>query len=185
MKATKLLHDALGAQGSYVLLKLQLEAAGRKDGRVPISRNIHRYAKDWRPAHAPVVNGIGLSDEALIRRVVSFCKDKGVATLIHAKSETFLKFADDYVLNPEKCAVRHSMKLREATIDKAKPSDSNEVFLYFKELGLSESLARTESYTFWDYWVERAWRRKSGAIKDWKATARRWVRSINAKQAWL
>lgn len=166
MKAAKKIHDQFGIPGDYVLLKLQVEAACRKDLRVPISKNIGKYAKEWH-VH-----------EQFIRSVIKLCRDNGILTLILVKSDTFIEFSADYIIRTENVKIKHSLKPREASVDKAKPADSNEVFLYMKEIGVPEMKAREDSYEFWDYWTERGWKRKSGEIKDWKATARRWVRRI-------
>lgn len=57
--------------------------------------------------------------------------------------------------------------------NKAQPFDVEEVIDYFLELEDTPE----EAANFYDYWTSAGWRRKSGPIKDWKATARTWVRS--------
>lgn len=56
---------------------------------------------------------------------------------------------------------------------KARPFDVDEVIDYFLELEDTPE----EAANFYDYWTSAGWRRKAGPIKDWKATARTWVRS--------
>ena len=57
--------------------------------------------------------------------------------------------------------------------NKAQPFDVQEVIDYFLELEDTPE----EAANFYDYWTSAGWRRKAGPIKDWKATARTWVRS--------
>lgn len=169
MKATKDLHKRFGVAGSYVLMKLQVEAASKKSGRVPIGSKIAQYAKEWNPTH---LSTLKLTDEALIRKVVQFGRDNGILTLVQAKSGTFLEFTTDYMPKRENYQIKHSLKARERGADKAKPKDVDEVFAYFRELEVEDAME--EATLFFDYWQEKGWRRKGGLIRDWKATARRW-----------
>lgn len=61
---------------------------------------------------------------------------------------------------------------------KARPFDVDEVIDYFLELEDTPE----EAANFYDYWTSAGWRRKAGPIKDWKATARTWMRSPYRKQ---
>ena len=176
MRVEKKLHELYGHKGLYILLRLQMEAASAKNNHIPISKKIDRYAKDWRV------------EEQDIRKVIVLCRDNGILSVIQVKSATFLEFAEEYVIPDHQEKLRHSLKERESNIRKAIPADSNDVFLYFKELGVPEQDARLESYQFWDYWTERGWKRKAGSIKDWQATARRWIRNLDnqkSKEVWL
>lgn len=56
---------------------------------------------------------------------------------------------------------------------KARPFDLAEVVDYFLEIDDTEE----EANQFWDYWESAGWRRKNGPIRDWKASARTWIRS--------
>ena len=56
---------------------------------------------------------------------------------------------------------------------KARPFDLAEVVDYFLEIDDTEE----EAHQFWDYWESAGWRRKNGPIRDWKASARTWIRS--------
>jgi hypothetical protein len=53
----------------------------------------------------------------------------------------------------------------------ARPADLDEVRAYFDQIG------GTDPEQFYDYWTSAGWRRKSGPIRDWRATARTWTRS--------
>jgi biotin operon repressor len=52
-----------------------------------------------------------------------------------------------------------------------RPRDLDEVRDYFDQIG------GTDPEQFFDYWTSAGWRRKSGPIRDWRATARTWTRS--------
>lgn len=54
----------------------------------------------------------------------------------------------------------------------SKPRDLQEVRNYFEEIKQPDG----EALQFFDYWTSAGWRRKGGAIKDWKAAARTWAR---------
>ena len=36
-----------------------------------------------------------------------------------------------------------------------------------------------EAESFYDYWESAGWSRKSGKIKDWRATVRTWLKNSN------
>jgi hypothetical protein len=55
----------------------------------------------------------------------------------------------------------------------AKPKSLEDVIEAFEAVGSTED----EAMAFFDYWESAGWRRKGGPIKDWKATARGWLRN--------
>ena len=61
---------------------------------------------------------------------------------------------------------------------KARPTDKNEVYLFFKEIGLNGHSA-AESQKFCDHYTANGW--KIGgrtAMKDWQAAARNWASRV-------
>ena len=68
-------------------------------------------------------------------------------------------------------------QVREQFSSRAKPTNRQEVYVYFVELGLDSA----EGDKFVDYYEANGWKQGRGkTIKDWKAAARNWQR--NAKQ---
>lgn len=64
----------------------------------------------------------------------------------------------------------------EGTHSRARPRSPDEVTTYFAELGSTD----TEAATFWDHFTSNGWRVGGKAtMKDWRATARNWVRRNN------
>ena len=51
-----------------------------------------------------------------------------------------------------------------------------EIYLYMKE---RDHDSHDEAESFYDYWESAGWSRKSGKIKDWRATVRTWLRNSN------
>jgi hypothetical protein len=58
----------------------------------------------------------------------------------------------------------------ESSLSKTKPTDT-ELMDYFTELGRPDQAA-----VFNDYYASNGWKVGKNAMKDWKATARNWVR---------
>lgn len=68
----------------------------------------------------------------------------------------------------------------EGTLSRARPRSPDEVATYFAELGSTD----TEAATFWDHFTSNGWRVGGRAtMKDWRATARNWVRRSGKNQS--
>lgn len=69
--------------------------------------------------------------------------------------------------------VEHQVDKEAAPKKEAKPKSLEDVIEAFEAVGSTED----EAMAFFDYWESAGWRRKGGPIKDWKATARGWLRN--------
>jgi hypothetical protein len=56
-----------------------------------------------------------------------------------------------------------------------RPISVDEVAAYFAAVGSTEA----EAMAFWDYWESAGWKRRGGAIKNWEAAARSWIRNTS------
>lgn len=174
MNKLKPIQDKYGVAGMYVVLQLQILAANNKDNRVQLSKErTSKWAIEWQPT---LKTEYPLPAEHLIRNVVKDLCAFGIAERIEVKLAHFLKFSTHLIADKKKVKISHSVKVVKDN-SKAKPKTIEDVRLYMVERGIGERRSVKESEDFWDYWSERGWRRKTGEIKDWKATVRRWLKS--------
>lgn len=158
----------------YVVLQLQILAANNKLNRVQLSKErTTKWAEEWQPT---LKTDYPLPAEQLIRAIVRELCELGLAERIEVKLAHFLQFTDQLIKRSDKVKISHS-KTATKVNDKARPKSVEDVRLYMIERGVGERRSVKEAEDFWDYWAERGWRRKTGEIKDWKATVRRWLKS--------
>lgn len=88
-------------------------------------------------------------------------------------ADSLIPYPDSLILNPESL----DREIANATRTKkfVKPT-IEEIYLYMKE---RDHDSHDEAESFYDYWESAGWSRKSGKIKDWRATVRTWLRNSN------
>lgn len=171
-----------GYVGLYILQSLEFRVAKNASLRFEMSANklntfineIGLYKRGLKLSSA--FKGNEDNVERCVRTVISQARDLGYLVITQSKNKVYISFPHI------KCRYENKVILSvKKNADKVtrvfKPNDISEVEVYFAEINKSGYNVESVSRDFYDYWEERGWKRKSGLIRDWKATARRWVRS--------
>ena len=113
-----------------------------------------------------------IADDKVIKN-----SDKRMTHLTVCNYERYqdVRQANDTPATSERQASDNNIRSEEVNnilTDKAKPKNFESVLSYFVELGHQD---KAESY--WDFWESVGWKRKSGQMKDWRASARTWIRN--------
>ena len=180
-KGVKQIIKEYGLIGQYILQSLEVMVSRTSNLKLKMSSNVvsnmveslsltsesNRFGK---------IMISGSEAQAVIRSVISIANKDGYIVITTVKGTSHLSFPH---LKSKKLSAVSASKPRNKTreISGNKPKDIDEVVDLIRT---DHSEVEDPVFTateFYDYWQERGWRRKTGDIKDWKATLRRWIRS--------
>ena len=132
------------------------------------------------PGFSYLMECTGLSRSSL-KRTIKACQDKGILQRERVFAEG-IEIGSKYRVQIEPTGSRLDSNTtyynRDISIGvqieptRFKKPTVEEVSQYVKEA----NLRYTSANAFWDYWESMGWRRKSGTMKDWKASCRQWDR---------
>lgn len=144
------------------LLELELIEIASWNGR---KRSL-RVSKKWMQKHD---QSLAWDDARNSAHVQSAAQQTGNEPhTSHAEIRTAAKRQTAHIEKREE--KKKEKKKENNTNSGQKPKSIDECREYFESLGSNDGDA------FWDYWASVGWKRKTGKIVCWKATARSWVR---------
>lgn len=189
MSSNKLkeVRKGLGIVGLYILQCLELRTVATKGLKFRVSDDIlKKVAKEIDLPNMGLYGTLNKNYEPYkyIRMAISVATKSGYVIFTKEKDKAYIQFP--HLKKADKTAVLKGVKgAREVNPKNSRPSDKTEVAMYMVEYSAGKmdiDTAMLEGEKFYDYWEEKGWSRKSGAIKDWKATVRRWLNSDYRKQ---
>lgn len=171
--------DRYGFIGLYVLQSLEIRVSQSKSLRLEVDRiKIKQFVLDIK-LNKPIKGIVSISKELAeqyVIDIISFAVSVGYVVIIKTKNKKYISFP--HIKSTSEFKVLTSTRTKKEVDNK--PKGIQELIEYIDSIR-GDSLFSTTSVAtdFYDYWEERGWRRKSGVIKDWKATVRRWLKSDN------
>jgi hypothetical protein len=169
--------DRYGFIGLYVLQSLEIRVSQSKSLRLEVDRiKIKQFVLDIK-LNKPIKGIVSISKELAeqyVIDIISFAVSVGYVVIIKTKNKKYISFP--HIKSTSEFKVLTSTRTKKEVDNK--PKGIQELIEYIDSIR-GDSLFSTTSVAtdFYDYWEERGWRRKSGVIKDWKATVRRWLKS--------
>lgn len=169
--------DRYGFIGLYVLQSLEIRVSQSKSLRLEVDRiKIKQFVLDIK-LNKPIKCIVSISKELAeqyVIDIISFAVSVGYVVIIKTKNKKYISFP--HIKSTSEFKVLTSTRTKKEVDNK--PKGIQELIEYIDSIR-GDSLFSTTSVAtdFYDYWEERGWRRKSGVIKDWKATVRRWLKS--------
>jgi len=169
--------DRYGFIGLYVLQSLEIRVSQSKSLRLEVDRiKIKQFVLDIK-LNKPIKGIVSISKELAeqyVIDIISFAVSVGYVVIIKTKNKKYISFP--LIKSTSEFKVLTSTRTKKEVDNK--PKGIQELIEYIDSIR-GDSLFSTTSVAtdFYDYWEERGWRRKSGVIKDWKATVRRWLKS--------
>ena len=169
--------DRYGFIGLYVLQSLEIRVSQSKSLRLEVDRiKIKQFVLDIK-LNKPIKGIVSISKELAeqyVKDIISFAVSVGYVVIIKTKNKKYISFP--HIKSTSEFKVLTSTRTKKEVDNK--PKGIQELIEYIDSIR-GDSLFSTTSVAtgFYDYWEERGWRRKSGVIKDWKATVRRWLKS--------
>ena len=168
--------DRYGFIGLYVLQSLEIRVSQSKSLRLEVDRiKIKQFVLDIK-LNKPIKGIVSISKELAeqyVIDIISFAVSVGYVVIIKTKNKKYISFP--HIKSTSEFKVLASTRTKKEVDNK--PKGIQELIEYIDSIR-GDSLFSTTSVAtdFYDYWEERGWRRKSGVIKDWKATVRRWLK---------
>ena len=168
--------DRYGFIGLYVLQSLEIRVSQSKSLRLEVDRiKIKQFVLDIK-LNKPIKGIVSISKELAeqyVIDIISFAVSVGYVVIIKTKNKKYISFP--HIKSTSEFKVLTSTRTKKEVDNK--PKGIQELIEYIDSIR-GDSLFSTTSVAtgFYDYWEERGWRRKSGVIKDWKATVRRWLK---------
>lgn len=169
--------DRYGFIGLYVLQSLEIRVSQSKSLRLEVDRiKIKQFVLDIK-LNKPIKGIVSISKELAeqyVIDIISFAVSVGYVVIIKTKNKKYISFP--HIKSTSEFKVLTSTRTKKEVDNK--PKGIQELIEYIDSIR-GDSLFSTTSVAtdFYDYWEERGWRRKSGVIKDWKTTVRRWLKS--------
>ena len=169
--------DRYGFIGLYVLQSLEIRVSQSTSLRLEVARiKIKQFVLDIK-LNKPIKGIVSISKELAeqyVIDIISFAVSVGYVVIIKTKNKKYISFP--HIKSTSEFKVLTSTRTKKEVDNK--PKGIQELIEYIDSIR-GDSLFSTTSVAtdFYDYWEERGWRRKSGVIKDWKATVRRWLKS--------
>ena len=168
--------DRYGFIGLYVLQSLEIRVSQSKSLRLEVDRiKIKQFVLDIK-LNKPIKGIVSISKvlaEQYVLDIIRFAVSVGYVVIIKTKNKKYISFP--HIKSTSEFKVLTSTRTKKEVDNK--PKGIQELIEYIDSIR-GDSLFSTTSVAtdFYDYWEERGWRRKSGVIKDWKATVRRWLK---------
>lgn len=169
--------DKYGFIALYVLQSLEVRVSQTKTLRLEIDRTkLKQFISDIK-LNNPIKGIVSISSELAeqyVIDIISLAVSVGYVVVINTKNKKYLSFP--HIKSTSEFKVLTSTRQKREINNK--PKDIQELIEYIDSIKGDNTFNTTSVATdFYDYWEERGWKRKSGVIKDWKATVRRWLRS--------
>jgi hypothetical protein len=176
------LRKNMGVIGLYIIQCLELRTLAKKKIELEVSDAIlAKIAKEIDVPNLGVYGALSNNHEPYkyLRLAIASAVKSGYIEVLKVKDKSFIKFP--HLKRDDKTTVLSAIKSSTAKRTSAsKPTNTTEVAEYmleYKKNEMDKEVAEKEANAFYDYWQEKGWARKSGEIKDWKATVRRWMNS--------
>jgi hypothetical protein len=173
----KVIKGKYGCLGLYVLQSIEMRIIASKSLRMETSRDIiYNFSKDilFGDFGDMDINSDNYLFDKVARHIISDALLSGYIVINKIKDKSYI-IMPHIKKKPSAVSKKTSAPVLSG---KGKPSSVDEVLAYMiTKSEYSTPVLAKEANEFYDYWQERGWKRGSVQIKDWKATANRWLRS--------